>query len=281
MIDKTSNPQLSFLVIGTFRAGTSWLQSVFVEHPEIFVPHEKELFYFTHNHYRGIEWYFNFYKNVNETYKHIGEICPAYLSDPQAPSRIRSELGDIKIIAILRNPFDQIVSMYQHHIIRGEEDMPFEKAVIENRKYLNNIMYAEHIQNYRNLFSSENLLILFFDDFTMDPKKFLSKIFLFLDVEYMYCNKFNEKINKSGKSKIKVLDNAISRAGEFLRKNDLYFLKQKIKDTGVVDFIKKHNRKGEKTQTSHRYPEEVVVRINSEIKNLEQTMRCDLSAWTR
>ena len=75
--------KIDFLVIGNYRAGTSWLQKIFKMHSQIFVPDEKELFYFSRYYDRGIEWYHSFFKNSNKN-KVIGEICPSYFPNSKA-----------------------------------------------------------------------------------------------------------------------------------------------------------------------------------------------------
>jgi hypothetical protein len=239
--DKVRRFLPSFLVVGTYRAGTTWIQNVFYHHPEIFVPYEKELFYFSHNYNRGLGWYLAFYENSG-LYKAIGEVCPAYLANFDAPGRIKSLLGDVKIITVLRNPFEQIISMYKHHVIRGEVSKSFEDAVKSNNHYLNNIRYAKHLRHYYQNHSKDNILVLLFDELMEDKTRFLQKIYSFLNVAYFFKEDFEKEKNKSGFSRMKLLDNLISKSGDFLRQNNLYFLKTAIKKTGFVDFIKRSNR---------------------------------------
>jgi hypothetical protein len=268
----------NFLCIGTYRAGTTWLQNVFFHHPEIFVPFEKELFYFSHNYYRGINWYLNFY--TSNKYKHIGEVCPAYLGCQDAPARIKTVLGDIKLIAIIRNPFEQIISMYKHHVIRGKINLSFEDAILKNKNFINNIMYACHIQNYWKYFPQNNLLIMIFDDMIKNKKDFLKKIFLFLDVDFFYHDIFDKKVNKSGIPKIKNVDSLIATIGDFFREKNLYMLKKLIKKTGIVDLLKKLNRI-EASNDNYIFPDGVILKINNEINKLEELLQQDFSHWKR
>ncbi len=44
----------NFLVLGTYRAGTTWLHEVLRQHPQVFLPPEKELMFFNRHYDRGL-----------------------------------------------------------------------------------------------------------------------------------------------------------------------------------------------------------------------------------
>lgn len=52
----------NFICIGAYRAGTTWFHSVLSKHPEVFVPSEKELMFFSKYYDRGIDWYQQFFE---------------------------------------------------------------------------------------------------------------------------------------------------------------------------------------------------------------------------
>ena len=270
----------SFLVIGTYRAGTTWLHHVLSKHPNIFLPWEKETFYFSKFYYRGLNWYLNFYKDAPESALK-GEVCPAYLSDKLAPQRIKKVLGDVKLIVILRNPFEQIISMYKHHLIRGEQKKKFKTAIIENGFYIYTISYADHLKNYFNFFPRDLFLILKYDLLKQNKVEFLRAIYKFLGVPEKFPDCLEEKVNLSS-VRFLWLEKIIAKGGEFLRKHNLYFLKQFLKKIKIVDTLKKLNQLSNVSDTSNYiefFPKEIVRLINAKIEELEVLLNIDLNNW--
>ena len=47
----------SFIGIGAQRCGTTWLYESLAAHPEVYVSRPKELYFFTKNYMRGLDWY--------------------------------------------------------------------------------------------------------------------------------------------------------------------------------------------------------------------------------
>ena len=116
----------STVIIGAPRSGTTSLFFYVKQHPDIFLPVRKELHYFSYDLLKENvdgpgdqgalaslcatrEEYEAHYASVRAE-KVIGEVSPSYLYFSQVSERIRSELGEVKIIALLRNPVDKAFS---------------------------------------------------------------------------------------------------------------------------------------------------------------------------
>lgn len=67
---------LDFLGIGAQKAGTTWLQVMLSQHPEIHFPLGKEVHFWNHQ-YKGLAWYQAHFNNSHQNCKQ-GEITPAY-----------------------------------------------------------------------------------------------------------------------------------------------------------------------------------------------------------
>ncbi|OGT83573.1 MAG: hypothetical protein A3H91_02535 [Gammaproteobacteria bacterium RIFCSPLOWO2_02_FULL_61_13] len=92
-----------FLCIGAQKAGTTWLYENLRRHPEIFLPHRKELHYFDWGYSRHINIYAKNFENVSGKIK--GDITPAYaVIAPDRIDIIRAIMPDAKILMLLRNP---------------------------------------------------------------------------------------------------------------------------------------------------------------------------------
>jgi len=86
----------NFLIIGAEKAATTWLARGLAEHPAIFLPAEKELFYFSSRYDRGRDWYADHFRDASGHVR-VGEATPVYLSHPGTPGRIRETLGEVDL----------------------------------------------------------------------------------------------------------------------------------------------------------------------------------------
>lgn len=100
----------NFLGVGASKSATSWVHTCMEEHPEIFVPSEKEIHFFNYNYEKGFDWYESFFhEGIGK--KAIGEIS-GYLITPGVPQRIYDYNPDMRLLFFLRNPIDRAYSHY-------------------------------------------------------------------------------------------------------------------------------------------------------------------------
>ncbi len=130
----TTRRNIDFMVIGAQKAGTTWLDAVFRQHPDILLPQSvKELHYFSRAslHSKGLDWYYRHF-DFEKPHKIAGECTPNYLwvqvspyEKQQSnliddiPGTIKAHYPDLKIIVCLREPVDRAVSAYFHHLRNG------------------------------------------------------------------------------------------------------------------------------------------------------------------
>ena len=77
----------------------------------IFLPSRKEVHYFSLHYNKGLKWYEEFFSLANAS-QIRGEITPYYLFHPYAAERIAHDLGIIRIIILLRDPFHRTLSLF-------------------------------------------------------------------------------------------------------------------------------------------------------------------------
>lgn len=235
-----------FLVIGTYRSGTSWLQKVFMEHPQILVPPDKELFFFSRYYNRGEEWYNTFFKK-KEQYSIYGEICPAYLRNAHLTAdRIFNYCQKTKIVAILRNPIDQIESMIRLHRTRYGESKIIDLSEHEIiNTYIQNVLYYNKLKPFIDNFSEKQMIILNYDELASAPINLLKKLYTFLGVDYFKPKQIG-KINTAYKSKNITIDRLIASTGEFLRDNNFNYVIRLFNKLGIIKTLKMLNSSNDK-----------------------------------
>lgn len=179
----------NFLVIGAMKCGTTSLCELLGAHPDVFMCDPKEPCFFSHHFDRGIGWYEAHFEDARG-HKAIGEGSPEYTKAvlyPEARDRIASVLPEAKLIYIVRNPRDQILSNWIQCISGNHETLPFEEAVREHPSYLDTCNYIMQIDRYREFYDDSRILVLFFEDFKVEPDSILRKCFEFLGVETAFA----------------------------------------------------------------------------------------------
>jgi hypothetical protein len=155
----TGKETLDFIVIGAQKSGTTSLFQYLRHHPEIFVPVEKEVPYFSHDPalYK-IEWsayMSSIARNVPrasgvtvaDPARKWGTITPHYTvgtvweamegtqssdyDERTVPSRIHERLPGVRLIAILRDPVERAVAHHRLFVRLGFERRTFDEAAAE------------------------------------------------------------------------------------------------------------------------------------------------------
>jgi hypothetical protein len=197
-----------FLILGAAKAGTTSLHHYLSEHPRAKPPVIKEIHYFDHAYRRGWNWYLAHFPQ--KTAGGIaGEATPYYLLHPLAPQRVASDLPQVRLIVLLRNPIDRAVSHHNHELVDGYEDLSLEDAVEreeerlrgeedritadpryksfshQHHSYLARGRYAEQLERWFQHFDRDRLLVLGAEELFEEPKSCIEKAQRFLGLEPM------------------------------------------------------------------------------------------------
>ena len=89
---------------------------------------------------------------------------------------------NLRLIYIVRNPVERVISNYSHRLVRGTEREQPEPAVFTDPTYINRSRYGVQIRPYLKLFPKNNILIIIFEDFISAQSKVLNQIANFLDI---------------------------------------------------------------------------------------------------
>ena len=204
-LTSAARPLPDFLILGAQKGGTTALYSYLRRHPSITGPSWKEVSYFDRHYVRGEAWYRGNFPNKARTRgKLVGEASPSYLFHPLAPERVRADIPNAKLVALLRNPVDRALSHYNHEVALGREPLSFEAAlaaeearlageverlVAEPRyfsrewwshTYQARGRYAEQLERWLAVFPREQLLIVPSDDLAAEPVETHARVLDFL-----------------------------------------------------------------------------------------------------
>ncbi|MCS6991196.1 MAG: sulfotransferase domain-containing protein [Chitinophagales bacterium] len=196
----------NFLCVGAQKSGTTTLDQILRQHPDIFLPRkvkETKFFVFADRYARGVRWYEQEFFADWQGQKAVGEVDPAIMFEEQAASRIRETLGtEVKLIFLLRNPATRAYSHYLMSRRRGWETLSFSEALRaepqrlkqdpEHRlrfSYLARGFYASQVERFLRSFPRSHLLFLIMEeDFIRNREKTFHRIQEFLNVPVRKLN---------------------------------------------------------------------------------------------
>jgi hypothetical protein len=188
-----------FLVVGASRSGTTSLHEYLRQHPNISLPLRKETHFFVcdkesipsprvylgrvlDEYIDNLNGYLNEFENKPSATT-FGEICPSYLTYPNAAQNIKKYVPDVKILCIVRDPVDRFYSAFNYHNNRSENPIPDGDIGSRIRAKIDpNIMrlydgglYFNHLSRYYDLFPHQNIKIYLFDNLRENPQKMLNE----------------------------------------------------------------------------------------------------------
>ena len=189
-----------FIIAGASKSGTSSIHYYLSRHPQILLPHKKEIDFYRKNFQRGIEWYLAHFPSLTDREDFLtGEATPNYLRFPEVPQRIKDTFPQVKIIILLRNPADRAISWHYHKLYTGLTNQDLTSAIAEEIERLASVSETEIINtgyyNPDNILSSlyiyklkpwiellgrEKFLILKSEEFYSNPLRIMAKVFKFL-----------------------------------------------------------------------------------------------------
>lgn len=203
---QTSNSP-NFIIIGAQKGGTTSLYVYLTQHPQILHASQKEIHYFDLQFDKGAEWYYSQFPTLEERGCNLtGEASPYYIFHPQVPQRIYDLCPEVKIIILLRNPVDRLISHYYHCIKNKYETLSFEEAIAheperlkgeigklsidptyysyahQHHTYLSRGIYADQLPAWFKLFPKEQILILKSEDLYANPCEISNKTLEFLNL---------------------------------------------------------------------------------------------------
>lgn len=198
--EKKSAPD--FIIAGASKSGTSSIYYYLSRHPQVLLPHKKELDFYWTNYQLGLEWYLAHFPTITDRPDFLtGEATPNYLRFPQVAQRIKDTFPQTKIIILLRNPVDRAISWHYHKLNTGLTRVDLKTAIATEIERLASVTEAEitntgfyepdniisslyiyKIKPWIELLGREQLLILKSEEFYLNPLDKMKSVFKFLDL---------------------------------------------------------------------------------------------------
>ncbi|MAS41443.1 MAG: hypothetical protein CMK33_07000 [Porticoccaceae bacterium] len=176
---------LSFLGIGAQKAGTTWLYEQLAAHPQIGFPGGKEVHYWDARRTALPEsWYRDLFATGDGRCN--GDITPAYATlELPVVRRIGNLFPELRVLFLLRNPIERAWSAALMAMGRAELDLDevSDQWFLDHFHSRGSLLrgdYARTLAIWSEVFASEQLLVLFFEDLCAAPAALLGRVAGFL-----------------------------------------------------------------------------------------------------
>jgi len=162
----------NFFVVGAQRAGTTRLCHLLNQHPDVSIP-SKEPFYFqsVDAMIEKRDWYRSLYIDVKAPL--IGDGSTYYSmagTYPGTAARLYAYNPNAKIIYAVRHPLRRIESAWYHLMSVGHlsSARSFKWAVMRSGALIEPTLYHKQLSEYRAYFPSDQIYVVFFEEFARD-----------------------------------------------------------------------------------------------------------------
>jgi hypothetical protein len=177
----------TFLVIGAMKCGTTSLYYYLDAHPDIGMSIQKETDFFIQerNYEKGQTWYESRFREAGRA---RGECSPNYTKAhlfPGVAQRMYDLVPDARLIYMVRDPIDRMVSHYVGNRVEGREERSFSAAVTEpaDNNYLMTSRYHWQLRPYLDTFGADHVLVRSLEALSKRPARVLRDICRFVGVD--------------------------------------------------------------------------------------------------
>ncbi len=210
----------NLLVIGGLKCGTTSLHHYLNLHPEIEMSRPKELNFFVAelNWPLGRDWYASHFQPRAAV---RGESSPHYTNRPRfegVAERIGSLLGEPRLIYVVRNPIDRMLSHYLHNVGGGYEQRELTEALSDpDSSYVARSRYAYQLEPFLDTFGLERIEIVTREELKADRPATMGRVFAFLEVDPTFTSEQFEREWETGTAKggtrFRIMDQAVRLPG--------------------------------------------------------------------
>ena len=202
------NPRPNLFVVGAPKCGTTTLDALLRQHPDIYMAEKEPHYFATDMRGRGrsvrvsdLDTYAERFGEAT-TESVVGETSPWYLYSSSAAENIFEYNPEAKILCVFRDPIDLIQSLHQMNVTNTTEDrvdladalavearrhqgeeIPENTWLIWDLFYTDVVRFGGQLSRYESRFDSQRIRVLVFERFVSETDTVLEEVFEFLGVD--------------------------------------------------------------------------------------------------
>lgn len=291
-----------FYIVGAPKSGTTSLYEYLAGHPDVFLPGRKELRHF------GSDLEVR-HRRTFDRAAFLAEYAAApppalrgnayvwYLFSTAAAAEIHAVRPDARIIAMLRDPADAIVSLHSEFVYDGNEDLtdlaaalaaepdrcagrrvPTEAHFPAGLCYHRTVRYAEQLGRYLELFGADQVHVVLFDDFVADPEAAYRGVLAFLGLDPDPRASF-ARHNPNKRSRSGLLRRVLAAPPEPARRLARRFLPRQLRQAAYRRAVALNTRLTERAPVPDALRRSLHAELADEVGRLEALLGRPLPAW--
>jgi len=210
----------NLVVIGGLKCGTTSLHHYLNLHPEIGMSRPKELNFFVSelNWELGPEWYAS---HFSARVPVRGESSPHYTNRPRfdgVAERMRELLGEARVVYVVRDPIDRLLSHYLHNVGGGYEHRELAEALSDpHSPYVQRGLYAYQLDPYLQNFGDQGVLVISREELASEREATMRRAFEFAGVDAGFVSEQFQREWETGTAKtggrFRLMDRAVRLPG--------------------------------------------------------------------
>ena len=292
----------NFYIVGAPKCGTTSLFAYLGEHPEVYVPDQKEPHYLATDldRTRQIDSEKDYLAlfSKGDGYVRIGEGSTMYLYSQAATDAIYRNCSSAKIMIMIRQPVDMMYSLFYHNqfkMLEGQTDfckaleLEASRAMGKNIPEINirspfNLRYryladfAPHIQRYYQKFGKQNVHVIVYDDLKRDIDQVYEETLNFLEIDTTFQPIF-ERHNVNKVVKNTSAQSYLMGSSNTFRQTIIKMIPRTLRISVKQRLLQMNQIVGGRPALDAQLRKDLTHSMRDKINQVEDILNRDLSQW--
>jgi hypothetical protein len=274
----------NLFILGSHRCGTTAMFEFLGEHPQIHPADLKEPHYFTPwRNARTLDEYLALFAGAtSETW--LLEATPEYLHVPDAPRRIRELSPEARGIVMVRDPVDQLRSLYDHRALYLPDPVGLAEAGRDaqtDELFWRRVHAGEGLERLLSVFPRSDVHVVVFDDFREDNAREYRRVLEFLEVDPSFTPRFRT-VWPTSVPRSRTLQRILWGEGRVTRTVARRVVPERLRKAAFEHAARLNRRRERETPLDVEVARELWRRLEADVELLSRLLDRDLvSLWRR
>lgn len=264
----------NLIIIGAQKCGTSALHYYLSFHPEASMSRPKELnFFIKQRTWReGQDWYESHFTTESKV---LGEASPNYTAYPHfrgVARRMHSFVPDAKLVYLVRDPIERIVSQYVHNWVKRPGRISrkgIAATVLEpGSTYIPRSSYFMQLEQFLGFYSDSQVLVLAQEELRDARPETLKKVFRFLGIDEDFYDPKYSRLRHQTQRKMRTT--RVARIGQRLPERVWSRLEDRVTVNEMLD----------RPEVSDELRAALIARLKDDIDRFRELTGRDFADWS-